>query len=292
MKKRLVKEIKRTDAKAKAISLKAKVSLVEFYKHSFNDEAHMKFREPRVDVPKRTYWQETVLLCHPKMLLIIMCLTTMGHFLSPTPFDITRYVLGMAGVCVGILGVYRYNEIKDKTTAPGISSSHNFKVGTMFILVATLIGCYLMWEYGMWLALLVFSALIIMIAYNISSHPWIHNKAIYGYIWGFVPLVYSEILASLRFPTGPTLVFGAWAMLMASLTLYLWGPTTCGRLGSCSKAKGRPIKHKCHSPVLRCRDRVIMPKEINDHMKVLIGLNDAQVIVLTIAVVTMKLGGM
>jgi len=34
-----------------------------------------------------------------------------------------------------------------------------------------------------------------------------------------------------------------------------------------------------------------MPKVVNDHMKVLIGLNDAQIILLTVAVVMMKFGG-
>jgi uncharacterized protein with PQ loop repeat len=205
---------------------------------------HMSFRTPRTDVPKRTYWQETVLLCHPKMLLIIACLTTIGHFLSPAPINYERYILGLAGVCAGVLGCYRYNEATDRTTAPGISRAHNFKVGTVFILIAILIGFYLWSTYGIWIMTLVFSAVALMTLYNMSSHPWIHNRAIYGYIWGFVPLCYSEILQSLTWPTATTLLFGSWAMIIAVSTLYLWGPTTCGRLGSCSKAKGRPIKHK------------------------------------------------
>ena len=291
VRKRLKKEIKRTDAKA--IYSKARISHVEFYDRCLsNDEIHMMLRKPRTDVPKHTYWQETVLLCHPKMLLIIACLTTIGHFLSPAPFSIERYILGLAGVIFGVLGAYRLNEMKDRTTAPGISPGHNLTVGTIFILMAMLIGFYLAYAYGMWIVPLALSAAYIMIWYNVDENPWVHNKATYGYIWGFVPLVYSEVVQSLQFPTGPTLIFGAWAMIMASLTLYLWGPTTCGRLGSCSKAKGRPIKHKCHSPILQCRDRVVMPKVVNDHMKVLIGLNDAQIIVLTMAVVMMKFGGM
>ena len=253
---------------------------------------HMTFRTPRADVPKRTYLQETLLLCHPKMLLIIVCLTTIGHFLSPAPFDLTRYILGLLGVIFGVLGAYRFNEDADRTTAPSIPPSHNRGIGLTFLIIATIIAVYLSEQYERWILFLAATAVIFLVVYNaLPKHP-LHNKAVYAFIWGFVPLVFSEMLQSLTWPTATALLFGSWAMIIAVSTLYLWGPTTCGRLGSCSKAKGRPIKHKCHSPVLQCRDRVVMPKVVNDHMKVLIALNDAQVIVLTMAVVVMKFGGM
>jgi hypothetical protein len=204
---------------------------------------------------------------------------------------VERYILGLTGICLGVCGAYRYNETADVTTAPGIPRSHHIWIGTTFLTVAMGIAVYLADKYEIWILLLAFTAAALLIIYNVSSHQYIHNKAVYAFTWGFIPLVFSGCLQSLTWPTATMLLFGSWAMIIAILTLYLWGPTTCGRLGSCSKAKGRPIKHRCHSPVLQCCDRVEMPKVVNDHMKYLIGLNDAQIVVLTIAVVVMKLGG-
>jgi hypothetical protein len=89
-------------------------------------------------------------------------------------------------------------------------------------------------------------------------------------------------------PTIPTLFFSAWAGVVAVYTLWLWGPTTCGRMAVCRRAGGKPIGRLCHSPVLRCKDRVVMPKEVNKHQSTLINLNVISVALLTAAVVAMR----
>lgn len=248
----------------------------------------MKLRTPRTEVPKRSYLQDTIALCHPKMLFVIVCLTTIGHCLSKAPFSIERYLLGIAGVITGVFACYRANEAKDMTTT-SIPRSHHIAIGSAFLITALLIGLYLVRTVGLYIAALVAITFALMLSYNLSSWKGIHNKGVYAFVWGFCPLCFSGLLQNLSpIPTIEMLIFGAWAMVTAVATLFLWGPTTCGRMATCDKAKGKPIKHICHSTVLRCRDRVVMPKAVNDHMKLQIALNDIQIFIITMAVVTWR----
>jgi len=251
----------------------------------------MKFRTPRLEVKEESYLRETIKLCHPKMLFIIVCLTSIGHLLSPNPLNIERYLLGTAGVILGVLAAYRINEIADKTSSKNITTYEHRLIGGLFMAGAVFIGSYLAGTYAMWIYYLAMIAVVMLIIYNLLSTPWIHNRIFYSIIWGFVPLVFSGMLQSLNpIPTPSMVIFGIWACFISVSTLWHWGPTTCGRLETCSKAKGKPNNHLCHSPTLRCKDRVIMPREINNHMKVLIGLNDIQIFIITMAVAAWRLG--
>jgi len=249
----------------------------------------MKFRTPRLDIPRSTYLQDTLKLFHPKMLIIIMCLTSIGHFLSPNPFNMERYILGILGVLFGVLAAYRFNEEADLTTAPSIPGTHHRATALILLIMAVSIGVYLSDKYAGWIILLAAVAVIILVVYNgLPRHP-IHNKGVYAFIWGFVPLVFSEMLQSLTWPTATTLFFGSWAMVVAVSTLYLWGPVTCGRAGSCTKAKGKPNNHLCHSPFISCKGRVTIPKEIDKHMKHSINLNLISIILITMAVAAWRI---
>ncbi len=251
----------------------------------------MKFRTPRLEVKEESYLRETIKLCHPKMLFIIVCLTSIGHLLSPNPLNVERYLLGVAGVILGVLAAYRYNELADSTTASVIPRSHHKWAAPILLILAGSIAVFLSSKYGNWILLLAFVAIAFLVLYNLLEIPAIHNRAVYAFVWGYVPLVFSGMLQSLDpVPTPTMFIFGIWACFIAVSTLWHWGPTTCGRLQTCSKARGKPNNHRCHSPTLKCKDRVIMPREINNHMKVLIGLNDIQIFIITMAVAAWRPG--
>jgi len=47
----------------------------------------------------------------------------------------------------------------------------------------------------------------------------------------------------------------------------------------------------CHSNVIRCHDRLVMPRQISDHSKLLVKLNDVFMVVWTISIVLLRLTG-
>jgi hypothetical protein len=225
------------------------------------------------------------------MLSIIFCILTMGHLLSPEPWSWERYILAVGGVLVGVLGAYRINELHDRTTSTAIPDIHHKAVIGLCIITGSGVAIYLSWTWAWWIMALALIGMALMICYNAIEHPIIHNRIIYGLTWGALPLIFSEMTQGLKVPTWSTMVFGIWAGTMAVFTLWLWGPTTCGRMAVCARARGEPIDRLCHSPVLRCKERVVMPQEVHDHMKILISLNCAQVFLITFILILMKLEG-
>lgn len=249
----------------------------------------MELRIPRTEVKHRGYWADTLALCHPKMLLVIGCLLTMGHALSPTPIDPTVYLLAVGGVILATLGAYRINELEDGTTSTAIPRAHHKALALMFISLALLCATVLALLYIWWILILASIGAGLILIYNLDVHPLIHNRFVYALTWGSLPLCFSEMAQALDpVPTASALLFSAWAGVVAVYTLQLWGATTCGRMAVCRRAGGKPIDRFCHSSVLRCRDRVVIPKEITKHQTILINLNVFSVVLLTAAVVVGK----
>jgi len=252
----------------------------------------MKLREPRTTVRSRGYLADTIALCHPQMLFIIACILTIGHLLSIEPFNIVRYGLATGGVILGVLGAYRINELHDQTTATSIPRGHHKALAGVFIAMAIICAIILTIWYTWWIMVLAIIGVSLIVLYNMDVHPLIHNPVVYALTWGSLPLVFSEMTQSLiLIPRPEVVIFGGWAGFIAVYTLWLWGPTTCGRMAVCSRAKGKPIKRKCHSPVLRCKDRLVMPKEIHNHQKVLIDLNMASIFLIMLALGFIKFFG-
>lgn len=249
----------------------------------------MELRTSRTEVKHRGYWADTFALCHPKMLFVIGCLLTIGHALSPTPIDVPIYLLAVVGVVLATLGAYRINELEDRTTSTAIPRSHHKVLAVVFIVSALLCTTILAMFYIWWIVVLALIGVGLIVLYNLDVHPIIHNKFVYAMTWGSLPLCFSEMTQARNLvPTVPTLFFSAWAGVVAIYTLFLWGNTTCGRLAVCQRAGGKPIDRLCHSPVLRCRDRVVMPKEVTEHQMVLINLNVFSVAILTAAIILMR----
>jgi len=253
----------------------------------------MKLRQPRTKVEKRGYLADTIALCHPKMFFVIFCVLTIGHFMAPGRVDLGRWALTTFGVLIAVLSAYRLNELHDRTTATSIPRSHHKALAGLFIAIAVTIAIILALFYVWWILILALIGTGLIVLYNLDVHPLLHNKPVYALTWGTLPLVFSEMAQSGNLiPTIPTLLMGIWAGLLAVYTLWLWGPMTCGRMSVCSRAKGKPIKRLCHSPVLRCRDRVVMPREVHEHMKALIDLNIFSVMLITLTIVWLKMVGL
>jgi hypothetical protein len=249
----------------------------------------MELRKPRTEIKLRGYWADTLALCHPKMLLIIASILTIGHALSPNPIDVPRYLLAVGGVILATLAAYRVNELEDGTTSTAVPRAHHKVLAVIFMASALVCAGILVVLYAWWIAILAAIGVGLIILYNLDVHPLIHNKWVYALTWGALPLCFSEMTQALSpVLTVPTLLLSAWAGVVAIYTLWLWGPRTCGRLAVCRRAGGKPIDRLCHSPVLRCRDRVVVPREVDEHQKVLINLNVISVVLLTVAVIAMR----
>ncbi len=252
----------------------------------------MELRVIRTEVKERGKWADTIALFHPKMLLIILLITAIGHFLAPGSMDMRAFIFGMIGVTAMVLINYRVNEMHDKTTAPSLTKDDHIIAILLFSVVGFACAAVLAHFQGWWVWLLLLFGGVLTVVYNMDVHPYIHNRPVYGFIWGGMPLLFSGMTqAANPLPTIPMLAMAAWASVLAVHTLWLWGPTTCGRMAVCARAKGEPTDRLCHSPVLKCRDRLVMPKEVHNHMKVLISLNLWGMILITVALLSIEMGG-
>ncbi|KKN14141.1 hypothetical protein LCGC14_0999140 [marine sediment metagenome] len=252
----------------------------------------MKLRTIRTEVKERGEWADRLALCHPKMLLIILLITTIGHLLAPGKPTWGVYLFGILGMTFLALGSYRLNEIHDRTTAPSLNTNDHIISAIYFFGFALACASYLAYVQGWWIWIMVIVGGGLTALYNLDVHPLIHNRPVYGMIWGGMPLIFSAMTqAGSPIPTPATLVLGAWASVVAVYSLWLWGPTTCGRMAICTRANGEPSDRLCHSPVLKCMDRLVMPGEVHNHMKVLIDLNLWSVILLTIGLTFIEFGG-
>jgi heme O synthase-like polyprenyltransferase len=260
----------------------------------------MHLRKPRLKIKSRGYWADTLALCHPKMLVIIFFILTLGHFLSPSPVDLARYGLATGGVLIAVLGAYRFNELNDRTSATSIPRMHQKALAIVFTGIAMVCAIILAWLYVWWILALAIIGVGLIVLYNLDVSPIIHNRPVYALTWGALPLIFSEMTQSLNLmPTPASILFGGWAGFVAIYTLWLWGPTTCGRMSVCSRiVKSKyggfvpcTLRRNCHSPVLKCEDRVAMPREVNDHQKVLINLNITSIFFITFSVVYIRVWG-
>jgi hypothetical protein len=216
---------------------------------------HLKFRTPRVEVKEESYLRETIKLCHPKMLFIIVCLASIGHLLTPNPFSVERYLLGIVGTMLCCLSAYRINEVADSTTSKNITEWEHKLIAGLFLAGAVFIGTYLALTYAIWIYFLAGITVVMLITYNMLHHPLIHNRVFYSILWGGIPIVFNALIQALNpIPTPTVILFGAWACVISVLVLWSWGPTTCGRMQTCSKAQGSPHNRLCHSPTLRCKE--------------------------------------
>lgn len=253
----------------------------------------MKLRVIRTEVKKRGEWADRWALCHPKMLLIILLITTIGHLLAPGKPTFVIYLFGILGMTFMVLGSYRINEIHDRTTAPSLDTADHVVSAIFFFILALACAAALAWNQGWWIWILVVIGGALTTLYNLDVHPTIHNRPVYGVIWGGFPLIFSEMTqAGVPVPTLSAIALGAWASVVAVHSLWLWGPTTCGRMAVCTRANGEPTDRPCHSPALKCRDRLVMPGEIHNHMKALIGLNLWSIILLTAGLTFIEFGGL
>jgi len=247
----------------------------------------MELREPRMKVPERTYFQDMITLLHPRMLLVLVCLVVIGHFLSEGTIKWDIFAYSMGGTVFTILAAYRFNEYHDGTSSKRIPRRHHITTGIVLLFFTFQCGVLLMVRVGFWVIIPAFVACLIVVLYNLDVHPLIHNRIVYGFIWGMVPVVYSNMLQTGDVISRPEVwVFGSVAGVMAVHILWSWGPMTCGRFEICRRADGYPdLTRLCHSPSIACRDRLRMPKELHNHSKRMVLLYDILVFLMTIFVV-------
>lgn len=247
----------------------------------------MELRTPRTEVKLRGYWADTLALCHPKMLIVVACILSVGHLLSPRPLDPTRYALGLIGVLLALQGIYRYNELTDFRRG-AIPRNHHVVIGTTLLLAGILIGVYLSVRYAWWIAMLLVVGAGGMLAYNLLRTRMIHNRVVYSAIWGGFPLYASYSLQTLN-PVPPVGVV-AWAVFFSVVSvevLWTWGPVGCRYQGVCKRVRPDKI---CHSPNMTCKDREDIPKSVRVHTRLMLSMKAVSMVMLTIAVFLMRGG--
>jgi 4-hydroxybenzoate polyprenyltransferase len=240
----------------------------------------MKLRQPRTP-SKEPYWSEAAKLTHPWMASTVLLILSVGHFLSPYPLDLERYGLGLLGVLLALLGVYRINEIMDFKRG-SIPRGHHMAIGMTLLAIGISIGVYLSWRYAWWVLVLLIVGALGMVLYNVLRSPIIHNRVFYGFIWGGFPFCASYCLQTLSpIPPLHVIAWGAFFSILAVEVLWSWGPVGCRHQKVCKRARPGKV---CHSPNMTCADRENIPKPIRVHARTMISIKVAMMAVLTISV--------
>lgn len=249
----------------------------------------MELRQVRTSVNERTYWQDTLLLLHPSRFVIIVMFMLMGAYLAPS-VDLIRFVVSVVIVFSMVaLGAYRLDELLDNTTATSISNLHHKFVAGVGIAIGVILAVWQIYVYSIWLSIYFAAGLIGAIGYNVDIRLF-KNMGVYTFTWGCLPIIFSYSLQTLEIPPLYVWFIGLSAALVSALILWGWGLRTCGRNPVCRKYESMSGEKLCHSPVVKCKDRLIMPKEINEHMKILLNLLFGAMLLLTIAVIMLHYG--
>jgi len=226
-------------------------------------------------------------LTHPKMALIVACILSIGHFLSPDPLNLERYGLGVLGVIVALVGVYRFNEVSDfkRGSTPW---RYHVTIGCILIVLGVTMGVYLSIKYAWWVVVLLAIGAGGMVAYNVLRSPIIHNRVFYAFIWGGFPFYGSYALQTLNPVPTPGIV--AWAVffsVVAVEVLWTWGPVGCRHQAECKRATPDKV---CHSPVMTCKDRMDIPASVRKHTQLMVTMKAVVIVLLMIAVLLMRKG--
>jgi hypothetical protein len=231
----------------------------------------------RLVVEPRSYARESLLLLHPPRLAMVLALTTIGTFLAPR-VDPLRYGAELALLVLGVgLAAYRLDELKDRTTAPGIPSWHHKVLAAVGLAGALALGLWMCWAYSAWLLLPLGGAVVGIVGYNVVDA--LHRPSVYAFTWGAMPIMASYSLQTLAPPTLAVLGAAAVGGALAVEHVWTWGLRRCGRGAVCQKPQNalRGGHGPCHSPSIGCATRLTMPDEVNAHAKALLRLQYAMV---------------
>lgn len=226
----------------------------------------MKLREPRIAIPESTYAKDMFKLFHPLMLAPILMLVTIGTFLAPQ-LNLIRFILELIGVFFAVLCAYHIDEFWEKVTAPNVPKQHNGIIALTSLLIALIIGGYLFITvtYLLWIPTII--AFFGILLYN-ADVPYFKNRFVYALSWGGCPIFGSYMVQTGTWPNLTVIVFTIFGMLLSVKLFWNWSLRTCGRIALCPEQK--VSKGYCHSPnTIWCFDRLQMPKEVNNTMKIL-----------------------
>lgn len=232
----------------------------------------------RLVVQPRSYARETLLLLHAPRLAMVLALVTVGTFLAPR-VDLSRYGAELLALVLGVgLGAYRLDELKDRTTAPGIPARHHLAVAVVGIAGCAAIGLWFVATTSAWLALPLGVALLGIVGYNVVGA--LHRPWIYALTWGAMPVWASYSFQTLEWPSLAVVAAGLLPAALALEHVWTWGLRRCGRGPVCQKPQNAlrgGTNAPCHSPCIACATRLTMPDEVNAHAKVLLRLQYAMV---------------
>jgi len=253
-------------------------------------------RKPRIKTPKRTYWQEFWLFCHPKMYLPIFCFMVWGTVLAPNP-DFLKFVLEAVGVTAGVvLGAYRLNALHDGgfSVIPVRDMVETAAFGLFTFLIMALIASTI---YGWYVMALMLLGMFAIAVYNITHNRWIHNSITYGMAWGFFPVVLTYVYQTMMLPTAEVITFGIAAGIFGRMYSWNWGLVTCGVWGICNRKDKAEIDftrlgwtvtndgRTCHSNSITCGARIQMPKEVAEHGKLRLDMDLLMILFITLGLI-------
>jgi len=233
-----------------------------------------------------SYTSEAWKLTHPKMALIVACILSIGHFLSPDPLNLERYVVGVFGVIIALLGAYRLNEAADFKR--GSPRTYHIAIGCTLLALGAAMGVYLSIRYAWWIAVLLAIGVAGMVSYNVLRTPIIHNRIFYAALWGLLPFYGSFSLQTLN-PVPPVgiVAWGLFFAVVAVEVLWTWGPIGCRHQAECKRATPDKV---CHSPVMTCKDRMDIPASVRKHTQMMVTMKAVVIVLLMIAVLLMRKG--
>lgn len=255
----------------------------------------MKLRDPRTEIPDSTYWADMLKLMHPMMFLPILMLVTIGTWLAPE-VDLWLYGLELITVVAIVLSAYHLDEAIEKVTAPTVPKHHNWWLFATFWMIS---GALCIYFWNMNVILVIPSAIAIWgaVGYNMDL-PLMKNRFVYALVWGGTPIFGSYMLQTGNLPDEKAIIMTCFGMAIATKLFWNWSLRTCGRYPLCPKncqlvTSGVPPGYweegenkYCHSPdTMRCMDRLQVPKEVNNTMKVLQKLDIMILFYLMLAVI-------
>ncbi len=237
----------------------------------------------------RSLWGDVRVLLHAPRAAIVYAYLLLGAAFAPTihwdrlGWTLLAFFFGLQ------VGAYALDELRGRHASTSFSDGHLKARAAVGLPVFAGIGVYLAYVHSWWILLLLAFGAFAILAYNLEvARGRFHNAFWYGAGWGFGPVVGSYYLHALTFPPLSVLLLGAFAAVLGVAHLWKYGQTTCAHSHTCLDYAADSGETLCHGQ--RCMNRLLMPRPVSKLQWRLIDMEFAFVLLLTAAVLALRLG--
>lgn len=226
-------------------------------------------------------WNVTM---HWPRAVIYYCWVIIGTFMSPI---VDYFIFGLSMVAAFFylqVTSYALDELKGRHCGTKIPSRHLWFRVWLGLIVACIIGIYLVITVSLWLILLLSIGVYFVIAYNYEVLGG-HSRIIFAIVWGMFPIVSHFILQAMELPTLEVWAISCFALIFSYMHIISYGHYRC-RVDTCRDSE--PLKD-CHGQMCNVR-RYNIGRNTHRLAKKITDLHTWMIVVLAVFVVVMHYG--